>query len=173
MGKTTLLLAGVFAATATFASAQDFSGTYGGVQIGGSDIDTNADLTGSGNSVGAFVGFNNQSGGTVFGGEFDYDSTEYSIGDGAVNVESTLRLKGKIGALAGNGMVYGTAGLVRATTDVLGDSNGTFFGAGYDYSVNESTTAGVEVLMHNFDDFDGSGIDVDVMTYKLRVAFKF
>jgi outer membrane immunogenic protein len=39
--------------------------------------------------------------------------------------------------------------------------------------VNDRWTVGGEVLQHEFDDFDGSGIDVEATTVKAKVALQF
>lgn len=70
-------------------------------------------------------------------------------------------------------MAYGTAGIVWATSPELGDDNGILFGAGYDFAVTENLSIGGEILQHQFDDYDGSGLDVGVTTLKARFTFSF
>jgi len=168
-----LIIAAVLAVpSATF--AQDFGGPYAGFQIGTSDIDVDgAPLTGDGPSYGLFAGFNLQNGPLVYGGEVDYDTTEYDIGDGTAEVDSTTRLKARVGGIVGGGLAYGTAGVVWATSPELGDDNGSFIGAGYDFPVTDALDLGLEVLQHQFEDYNDSGLDVDVTTLKVRATFSF
>lgn len=169
-----VLFAAVLATVPAGAFAQDWTGPYAGFQIGGSDINVdNPDLEGDGPSYGIYAGYNVQNGGVVYGGEFDFDSTEYDIDNGSAEIDSTARLKGRIGADVGGGLLYGTAGIVWATSPELGDDNGYFFGAGYDMLLANNVTVGAEVLQHQFDDYNDGGLDVDVTTLKLRVGFTF
>ncbi|MEO1640327.1 MAG: outer membrane beta-barrel protein [Pseudomonadota bacterium] len=174
MTHSSLLFAAVIAAVPAFSFAQDFAGPYAGFQIGTSDIDVDgAPLDGDGPSYGLFAGFNVQNGGVVYGAEIDYDTTEYDIGDGTAEVDSTTRLKGRVGSVLGGGMAYGTAGVVWATSPGLGDDNGGFVGAGYDFPVTDDLDIGFEVLQHQFEDYNDSGLDVGVTTLKLRASFSF
>lgn len=154
--------------------AQD-AGIYAGIQAGNAEIDVDGGLEvdGDGTSFGAFVGYMVENGGLVYGGELDYDTTEYDIADGTASVDSTTRLKGRVGVASGPGLLYGTAGLVWATSPELGDDNGIFYGAGYDFPVTTNIDLGVEVLGHEFDDYNDSGLDVGVTTVKARLTFNF
>ena len=69
MTKHALILAASLAVIGTGAAAQDWSGGYAGLQVGGSDIDTSIGAPGDGRSVGVFAGYNFQSGGVVYGFE--------------------------------------------------------------------------------------------------------
>lgn len=174
MKLTSLVIASTLALAPVAASAQDRTGPYAGFQFGGSDIDVDgAPLNGDGGSFGLFAGYNVQNGNVVYGGEIDYDSTEYDIGDGAVEVDSTTRLKARVGTDVGGGLAYGTAGVVWATSPELNDDNGFLYGVGYDYPVTTNMTLGAELLQHEFDDYDDTGLDVSVTTFKARVAFSF
>ena len=168
-----LILAAGLAALPMTASAQDWTGGYGGLAYGGSDIDVTGGLSGDGESIGVFGGYNWDVGNVVYGVEADWDSTDYAIGGGAVNVTHTARLKGRVGVEIGNGLGYASAGIVRANTDAIGNDNGYLFGLGYDHQLANNTLIGAEVLQHEFDDFDGSGLDVSVTTFKARVALRF
>lgn len=169
-----ILVAAVLTAIPAGAFAQNWTGPYAGVQAGGSNIDVdNAPLTGDGPSYGIFAGYNMQSGAMVYGGEFDYDVTEYDIGNGVAEIDSTARLKGRIGTDLGGGLVYGAAGLVWATSPELGDDSGFFLGIGYEAKVTPNVVVGAELLQHEFDDYNGGGLDVGVTTLKARLAFSF
>lgn len=169
------LLAAVLTAVPAGAFAQDWTGPYAGVQVGGSniDVDDTSPLTGNGPSYGLFAGYNMQNGAMVFGGEIDYDVTEYDIGDGTAEIDSTTRLKGRIGTNVGPGLVYGTGGVVWATSPELGDDSGYFLGLGYEAKVTPNTVLGAELLQHEFDNYNDGGLDVSVTTLKARLAFSF
>ncbi|MEM9716209.1 MAG: outer membrane beta-barrel protein [Pseudomonadota bacterium] len=157
----------------TSVSAQDMTGFYGGIAVGTGDVDTNVGVTGDGESFGAFVGYNYDFSGFVVGGELDIDNTDYALTGGAGSIDQTTRLKLRGGANLGGGLAYVTVGAVRAETSDLGDDSGRFFGIGYDYMITDNIMIGGEYLRHDFEGFDGSAIDVDVDTFKLRVGFKF
>lgn len=154
--------------------AQDWTGPYAGIQAGTATIDVdNLEVEGDGPSLGFFAGYNMQQGNVVYGGEFDYDATEYDIADGVAEVDSTARLKARVGVPVGLGLAYGTAGIVWATSPELGDDNGYLYGIGYDMPVADNILIGAEVLGHEFDDYNDSGADVGVTTVKARVSFSF
>jgi outer membrane immunogenic protein len=170
--------------------SRDWTGAYAGLSFGGSDIDATvkvADdlaLTGDGNSTGIFAGYNYQMGNLVVGVEFDFDATNYRVGEDEIGpentvvVEATSRLKGRVGVPLGNGLVYGTAGIVGASTNsvipALGnfavqDGRGYLVGGGYDYKF-DNFLVGVEALYHEFDD---DVLNVEVTTLRLRVGYTF
>lgn len=172
-------------------AADDWTGAYGGLSFGGSDITATVkpagdlELPGDGESVGFFAGYNHQVGNVVLGAEFDFDSTDYVVGRDilgsadAVRVNATARLKGRIGTPIGNGLVYGVAGVVGASTNsVVGaldnfavkDGVGYLVGAGYDHRVSTNLLVGGEVLYHEFDD---DVLNVEVTTFRLRVGYRF
>lgn len=184
------LFAAALALAPMTASAQDWTGAYGGFAIGGSDIDAivkpagDLALEGDGNSTGIFAGYNYQVGNVVYGAEFDFDGTNYRVGeavlgDDSVLVESTARLKARIGAPVGNGLAYGVAGVVGASTNsvvaALGDfavedGVGYLYGVGYDHRIANNLLVGAEVLYHEFDD---DVLNVEVTTFRLRVGYTF
>ncbi len=175
MKLNSMILASVLAAAPAMTFAQDWTGPYAGFQIGGSDIDVDdgLEVDGDGPSYGIFAGYNVQAGTLVYGGELDYDVTEYDIANGTAEVDSTTRLKGRVGTELGGGLAYGTAGIVWATSPELGDDNGYLFGVGYDLPVTPNMTFGAEVLQHQFEDYNDLGLDVGVTTVKARVSFSF
>lgn len=173
----------------------DWTGAYAGLSFGGSDINATVKplgdlgLEGDGNSTGIFAGYNYQMGNIVVGGEFDFDATNYRVGEDvlgsdSVLVESTARLKARLGVPVGNGLLYGVAGVVGASTNTvipdektgLGadfavqDGVGYLVGAGYDMRIGDNLLAGAEVLYHEFDD---DVLNVEVTTFRVRVGYRF
>ena len=170
------VLASVLIIAPASAFAGDWTGPYAGVQIGTAEIDVDGalEVDGDGPSFGSFAGYNFQSGPVIFGGEVDYDVTEYDIGDGAAEVDSTTRVKARVGTELGGGLAYGTVGAVWATSpDFIGDGEGYLFGLGYDLPVADNVIVGGEILQHQFDDYNDTGADVGVTTLKARVAYSF
>ena len=168
-----LLCASVLAILPCAASAEVGTGGYGGVSYGGSDIDVSGGLSGDGDSLGLFAGYTWDHGDLLYGFETDWDRTDYAINGGAVNIDHTARLKARLGIPLGGGQGYATAGLVRAGTDTIGEDTGYLYGLGFDVPLSDGMLLGGEILQHEFDDFDGGGLDVSVTTFKARLAFRF
>lgn len=186
MSLNKFLIVSVVALTPAIAQAQDWTGPYGGITLGGADIEAtvkavepNLELEGDGTSVGIFAGYNYQMGNVVYGGEFDFDGTDYEVADGLVQIDSTLRLKARVGAPIGNGLAYGVIGAVGATSNsvvaplgdfAIKDGIGVLYGAGYDMKLSDNLLIGSELLFHNFEDDD---LEVDVTSLRLRVGYTF
>lgn len=158
-------------------AALDWSGFYAGAQLGYSDIDSNnAGLDGNGYLGGLHAGYRWDFGSYVAGAELDYDSTNIDLGANAGTLDDVARLKLMGGAKLGNSLLYATAGGARASATLGGvnrSDNGVFFGAGVNTAVSERWTVGGELLQHNFNDFDGSGVDLDATTVSAKVAMRF
>lgn len=155
----------------------DWSGAYVGAQLGYGDIDSNgAGLDGNGAIGGVHAGYRADFGKFVAGAELDYDVSDIELGAGAGTLDNVARIKLMGGIDLGRTLLYATAGAAYADATVgtteLSD-NGTFAGVGLDYAVSDRFTVGGEYLMHKFDDFDGSGVDLDVDTIKAKVSFTF
>ncbi len=170
-----ILLASVLAIAPAATFANDWSGPYAGIQAGSGEIDTDgaAELDGDGTSLGIFAGYLFNNGGVIYGLELDYDDTDYEIADGAQEVDSTTRIKVRAGTELGAGLAYGTVGFVNATSPGLGDDTGYLIGIGYDFPVTANIDLGAELLSHEFEDYNDTGIDVGVTTLKARIAFNF
>ncbi len=156
----------------------EWGGAYVGAQLGYGDVGSNgAGLDGDGVLGGIFGGYRYDFGKAVVGGELDYDTTGIDLGATAGNeLDSVARLKLMAGADLGRTLVYGTAGYAYAEASVGGASlsdSGWFAGLGADYALTDQWRVGGEVLTHQFNNFDGSGVDLDVTTVKARVSFAF
>jgi len=159
------------------APSADWSGFYVGVQLGYGDIDSNgAALDGDGNLAGIHGGYRWDFGQFVAGAELDYDQTQIDLGIAGASLDNVARLKLIGGADLGRALVYGTAGVAMANATVGGaglSDTGYFVGAGVGYAISDRWTVGGELLQHKFDDFDGTGVDLDATTVTARVAMKF
>lgn len=158
-------------------SAADWSGFYAGAQLGYADVDSNGGgLDGNGLLGGVHAGYRWDFGGYVAGAEVDYDTADVDLAGGTSTLDDVARLKLMGGAKFGNNLLYATAGAARASATVGGDElsdNGIFYGAGIDTALSERWTVGAELLQHDFNDFDGSAVDLDVTTIKAKVGLRF
>jgi outer membrane immunogenic protein len=156
----------------------DWSGAYAGAQLGYGDVDSNGGaLDGYGWLGGVHAGYRWDLGSFVAGAELSYDTAAIDLGATAGDaLDDVVALKLTAGRELGQGLVYGTLGAAHASASVgaaeLSD-NGYLFGLGMDYAVTERVTVGGELLQHQFDDFDGTGTDLDVTTLKAKVALRF
>lgn len=151
----------------------DWTGAYGGVQLGYGDVSASGGLDGDGAIGGITLGYDYDFGRFVLGGAVDYDFTDIDL-DAATTLENVARLKLRGGFDTGDGgLVYGVAGAARADTDSLGEDTGYFLGLGYDRLVGERFTVGAEALFHQFDDFNDTKTDIDATTIQLRGTFRF
>ncbi|MGB3247025.1 MAG: outer membrane beta-barrel protein [Sulfitobacter sp.] len=151
----------------------EWTGFYGGLQLGYADIDGDAGLNGSDSTYGLHAGYDYDFGSYVLGAELDYDKTDIDLNGGAANIDSVARLKFKAGYDLGDTLVYGTAGAARADTSV-GNESGAFIGLGVTYKVTDRYTIGAELLEHRFSDVGGTaGADVDATTFNIRGSIRF
>ena len=157
----------------------DWSGFYGGVQLDYGDVTGEGALDGEGDGAlfGIFGGYRYDFGDFVVGGELDLTAAEIDL-DNTLNgsLDNVLRLGVEAGFDAGPALIYGTAGVAYASADTAAgdlEDDGFFFGAGVDYLLTDQIVLGAEVLQHEFDDFDGSGVDVSATTFGINAAFRF
>lgn len=163
----------------------DWSGFYGGVQLEYGDVSADtlagvAAASGDGVLYGLFGGYRYDLGNVVVGAELDLNLADIDLLDPAgVNIgslDSVHRLGAEVGYDAGPALVYGTAGITQASATVGGadlQDNGYFFGAGVDYLLTDQIVLGAEVLQHEFEDFDSSGLDISATTFGISAAFRF
>ncbi len=155
------------------APSADWSGLYVGGQLGYGDVgSSSATLDGSGFTTGLIAGYRADMGQFVAGIEGNYDWTDIDLGGGAATLDNVARLKLIGGYDMGPALLYGTVAAVRAETSI-GSDNGYALGVGMDYALTERMTVGAELLEHRFDNFNGSGVDLDATTFNTRVGFRF
>lgn len=156
----------------------DWSGAYVGAQLGYGDIDSNgAGLDGNGWLGGVHAGYRWDLGNWVAGTELSWDKAGIDVGAVAGDeLDNVAALKLTAGYEIGNSLVYGALGYAHANATVGGadvSDSGMVYGIGFDHALNDKWTVGGEVLEHKFDDFDGSGVDLDATTLKAKVAMRF
>lgn len=155
------------------ARTPDWTGFYLGSQIGYIDVDTNVPgVSGDDIIAGFTAGYDYDMGTVVVGGSVDTDWTNATLVPG-LDVEHIWRVKLRGGYKLGRGLVYATAGYANADTTILGDEDGYFAGAGYDYMVGDHLAIGGELLFHEFDTFNGTPVNVDATTFQIRTTYKF
>lgn len=163
-------------AEAYVAPGLDWTGGYVGAQLGYGDVDSSTGtLEGYGWLGGVHAGYRWDLGNWVAGTELTYDKTDIDLGTTG-SLDDVMALKVTAGREIGNSLVYGALGVAQADATVGGvdlSDSGLVYGIGFDYAVNERWTVGGEVLEHNFDDFDGSTVDLDATTLKAKVALRF
>lgn len=155
----------------------DWSGFYAGAQLGYGDLDSNgAGLDGSGMLGGLHAGYRWDMGNTVLGVGADWDTADIDLGAAGSSLDNVMRLKLMAGADLGRSLIYVTGGPAWADATVAGvgrSDTGWFLGAGMDYALTDQWTVGAELLGHQFDDFDGTGVDLDATTVAAKVSFRF
>lgn len=165
------------AAPVAYDAGGDWGGAYVGAQLGYGDIDSNGGgLDGNGTIGGVHAGYRADYGKFVAGAEIDYDVADIDLGATGDSLDNVARLKLLGGLDLGRSLIYATAGAAYAEANVGGtdlSDKGYFAGVGMDYQVSDRFTVGGEYLMHKFDDFDGSGVDLDADTLKAKVSFTF
>jgi outer membrane immunogenic protein len=157
--------------------SMDWNGFYAGAALGYADVDSNGGgLDGYGPLGGVLAGYRYDFGRTVAGVELDYDVADIDLNAGADSLDDVARLKLMAGYEFGRALVYGTVGAAQANATVGGvglSDTGYFGGLGVDYAVTDRIGVGGELLQHQFNDFDGSGVDLDATTIKARVFLQF
>ncbi len=149
----------------------EWTGFYGGLNLGYSDIDGTGNLDGNDNTYGAHIGYDYDFGKYVLGAELEYDKTDIDL-DGGGTADNIARLKLRGGYDLGKTLIYATAGAARMDTS-FGHDTGGFVGIGAAYKVTDSFTVGGELLEHRFKDIGGSGADADATTFNLRGSYRF
>ncbi len=151
----------------------DWTGFYLGGQAGYADIDTNVPgVSGDGFIGGIIAGYDYDFGNAVVGAGLDYDFSDITITPGTT-VDNVFRVKLRGGYKFGDGLAYATGGYAQADTNTLGSEDGYFVGLGYEHLLTEQFSLGAEVLYHEFDNYNGTPIDVEATTVQVRGAFRF
>ncbi len=154
------------------AQGGEWTGAYGGLQLGYGSLNGSGGLEGDGAIGGLTFGYDHDFGQYVLGAGVDYDFANIDFG-GATTLENVARLKVRAGYDMGDGLLYATAGGAQAQTSSMGSDTGWFGGVGYEHKLTQNISVGGEVLYHQFDDFNGSGTDLDATTAQIRTTFRF
>ncbi len=152
----------------------DWTGAYGGLSLGYADVSSSGGAALSGDDFigGLSLGYDYDFGQFVLGAGIDYDISDIDLGGGE-KMEGIGRLKLRAGYDMGQGLLYATGGLARTSLAGLGEDNGYFAGIGYEHMITDKVSVGGEVLYHAFDNFNGSGTDIETTTAAAKVNFRF
>lgn len=154
------------------AAAEDWTGVYAGAGFGWGDIDGSGTLNGHDSTFGLHLGYDYDFGDWVIGGELDYNWADIDLGTGVGTAEDLASLKFKAGYDFGDVMGYAVLGGSRAYTS-FGNDTGMVYGVGAVYAINDQWTLSGEVLRHDFDSFNGTGVDADADVIQIRASFRF
>jgi outer membrane immunogenic protein len=156
----------------------DWTGFYAGAQIEYGDVGVSGAATddGTGALGGVFAGYRYDFGSYVIGAELDLNLPPISTCPplSARSTASPPRRGGRFRRGPRADLRHRRCGLRdggyrRADAD----GNGYFYGVGVDYAVTDQVVLGAELLRHEFDDFDGTGLDVGATTVGVSAALRF
>jgi len=151
----------------------DWTGFYGGAQLGYGDVDTSVPGVSGDDFIGGLtLGYDYDLGDWVVGGALDYDWADITLAPGA-SVENVFRAKLRGGYKIGDGLIYATGGYAEVQTDTLGDDDGYFIGAGYEHLIADNFSLGGEILYHDINNFNSTPTDVEATTVQVRGTFRF
>jgi outer membrane immunogenic protein len=164
-------------AAPVYAPSADWSGGYVGAQLGYGDVSASSGAGDNDGVIGGLhAGYLYDFGQFVAGAELDFDLMDIDLG-ATGDVENVARLKLIAGVDMGQTLFYATGGVARAKVGNVGGGsdtdNGYVLGLGVAYAVSDQMTVGAEILGHRFDDFAGTGIDVDATAVTARVSYRF
>lgn len=152
--------------------AEDWTGFYLGGGVGWADVDGPGALDGDDVSFGVHAGYDYDFGDFVLGGEVEIDRADIDLGNGPAQVDNVSRLKLKAGYDFGPALGYAVLGGARVDTSV-GNENGALYGLGVAVPINEQVSLSGELLRHDFNNFNGSGVDADATSVNIRASFRF
>ncbi|MBF9036379.1 outer membrane beta-barrel protein [Rhodobacterales bacterium HKCCE2091] len=157
------------------APVADWTGFYVGGQLGYGDAEAGA-VEGDGPVGGVHAGYNWDFGNFVVGAEAAYNDTDIELGGGG-SIDDVTSLRLNAGYDLGNGLLpYLSVGGAQASANIGGvelEDTGWLAGAGLAYDLGNSWVVGGDVTYHEFEDFDATGVDVDVTTVTARVSYRF
>lgn len=178
----TFISSAVLALTVSSASAQDWTGFYGGFTLsfaggsyGGSastpNFPANQDGSWNGSNFGILGGYNYQSGNMVYGGELAVSGSSVDGSDSCLNpafacigeISSLASLRGRVGYLVQpETMVYGTLGVVSARLEFATDNGvrqgskqtvgGYMVGLGAEHAFTPEMNGRVAINHYKFND---------------------
>jgi opacity protein-like surface antigen len=140
----------------------DGDGAFGGLRLGYDYAFANGFL------LGGLIGYDAMS--------IDVDGDDDTTDADDDTLNSIARAGVRAGYAFGPNLVYGTGGYAHADTDDSGSSEGYFVGAGAERFITQNLTAGLEVLYHEFDNFDDDeleDIEAEATSIGLTLNYRF
>ncbi|MEF3047662.1 outer membrane protein [Pseudotabrizicola sp. L79] len=159
------------------APSGEWTGGYVGAQLGYGDLGSaGTAFDGDGAIGGVHAGYRFDYGQIVAGAEVSYDSANIDLGTAGDSLDDVAKLNVTLGYDLGNTLVYGAAGLARASATVGGvdvSDNGYYLGLGAEYALTDQWSVGGELGNHHFSNFGGTGSDIDATTAQAKINFRF
>ncbi|SMR82581.1 Outer membrane protein beta-barrel domain-containing protein [Aliiroseovarius halocynthiae] len=153
------------------ATAEDWSGIYGGAEVGISKPASGLS-SGNGTTYGGFVGYNLDMGGSVAGAELGYSNPDQTLSSGA-ELKNQIKVKARYGLkLSDAGLAYGTVGYLRSGVSTGGHATGYLLGVGYDHKVSDNMFVGAEYSHNRYESLPGGGEAISNQL-GLRVGLNF
>jgi opacity protein-like surface antigen len=156
-------------------ATHDWSGPYGGGQLGWGWADASPNIDGGDAWIGGLHGgYRWDFGQWVAGGELEYNWTDIDL-EGTTedaNVSGVFNVKATAGMEMGPGLFYGIVGWSQAQVD--GDYDALIGGLGLAYPINDNWVASGEWLYYGFDDYGLDEADSAwANTLAVRVSYQF
>ncbi len=163
----------MFAIAPALSSADTWTGFYAGGQIGRTDTELTyfgRTMTEESDTYGLLAGYNRIIGhGVMLGAELNVDRLNYT----QMPFEHDLmarRIKARLGYVLGSVLLYGTYGYSEIGDGTGNNEDGTAVSLGLDYRVNDVLSIGAEWLR---DSYDFKGLDMEISSLRMRLAFQF
>ncbi|WP_299893618.1 porin family protein [uncultured Ruegeria sp.] len=166
------LIAAALIVSASSGLAEDWTGGYVGLSFGYADADGPGGSSGDDTSFGAHVGYDQDFGNFVLGGELEYNRLSLNLNQSQGSLDSMTRLKLRGGYDFGSALGYVVVGAARAETSVDSDT-AAVYGIGIAYPIGENFVISGEALRQDFDDVTRSTGGLDSNVFNLRTTFRF
>ncbi|MGX9351672.1 outer membrane protein [Shimia sp. W99] len=173
--KTASLLTAValVGAMATPALATDWTGFYGGAQLGFGESQS-AGVRDDNAFGGLQAGYNYDFGDWVAGGEIEYRRPDNRLGFGTF--DESVALKGRFGYDFDGTLFYGTAGVTRGSVSTGAGSmtdDGFVYGFGVERMLSNDWSVGLEVLKAEYNSFGTTGRRLEDTSAALKFNYRF
>lgn len=172
MNPFSVLVVAILIAGASPVAAEDWTGGYAGFSFGFADADGPGGANGDDTAFGAHLGYDQDFGNFVLGGELEYNRLSLNLGQSQGSLDSMTSLKLRGGYEFGNALGYVVVGAARADTSVDSDT-AAVYGIGLAYPIGENFVISGEALRQNFDDVTRSSGSLDTSVFNLRTTFRF
>ncbi len=162
------LVAAAGFAAAPASAADDWTGSYAGVQLGFTDVGEGLDRKNS--SFGVQAGYDWQIDNWVVGLGVDafHGKTVTDFGD----LDSLSRVKVRGGYAFGDTLAYVSAGASYGTSRDFGNDWGYSAGIGLEHRITDRVSLTGEINQHRFDNYNKLGY-LDATTVNVGVNFRF
>ncbi len=158
-------------------TGSNWTGAYAGATLGFGRFRANQGAKdGNQGIAGVHAGYRHDFGTMVLGGELGYSKNDIGLKGGDNQINSTVSAQMMLGADLGRSLAYVAGGVSRANGEIDGNKgteNGYFAGIGMDYALTDKWTLGGEVIASKYNDFKGSGIDLNNTSLLMKLGYRF